>query len=110
MLKLEKILYNKLVRDKIITILRHKDKVFSFHVAKNDAEYKQRLADKLVEEAQEFKADPTLEELADLQEVLFAALKAYGYTKKSLTQAMREKGFARGKFEKRFILEWVKEK
>ena len=61
--------YNKLVRDKIPEILK-KDKVkYKTHTA-NKKEYLEKLYEKLIEEFEEFKAKPSVDEFADLLEVL----------------------------------------
>jgi len=98
--------YNKLVRDKIPLIIKEKKKEFTYHIATPE-EYRVKLADKLVEEAIEFKDDPSLEELADLQEVIDATIKAFGYNKKQLQTEMKNKAFARGKFKEKYILDEV---
>ena len=65
--------YNKLVRDKIPQINKEKGIAFKAITLSHD-EYKVELNKKLKEEADEYLADSSLEELADLQEVIYAIL------------------------------------
>lgn len=66
--------YEKLVRDRIPEILDAKGVPYEKRVA-SDAEYRMELIKKLVEEAQEFSEAGSLEEFADVLEVI-AALRA----------------------------------
>ena len=59
--------YNKLVRDKIPQINKEKGIAFKAITLSHD-EYKVELNKKLKEEADEYLADSSLEELADLQD------------------------------------------
>jgi len=100
--------YDKLVRDKIPEYLRKKELVVTTHVADN-TEYAQKLREKLVEEAKEFEADPSVEELADVLEVLDALTHYYRFTKEQVTSVKQQKSARRGKFDDRIILESVTE-
>lgn len=96
--------YNKLVRDNIIKHIESKGEVATYHIA-TDVEYWEKLKEKLQEEVQEFFADESLGELADIKEVLDAILEYKGYTKESLDIEQREKANKRGKFKKHIILD-----
>lgn len=100
--------YNKLIRDKIPTILEDQKKEFKTHKA-TEEEYAQKLKEKLLEEVGEFLENPCLEELADIQEVLNTILYAMGISGDDLLKEMVEKSIYRGAFEEKLILEWVKE-
>jgi predicted house-cleaning noncanonical NTP pyrophosphatase (MazG superfamily) len=63
--------YNKLVRDKIPEILDKKGVLYEKKVA-NDFEYREELIKKLLEETNEFFKDKSVEELADVMEVVEA--------------------------------------
>jgi predicted house-cleaning noncanonical NTP pyrophosphatase (MazG superfamily) len=108
--------YNKLVRDKVPEILRHKLKSYTGHTA-DDKEYAKALAAKLVEEALEFQGTPSIDELADVAEVLFAISHLNGWNNPStflpswskLQEAQHNKRNARGAFNDKYILEEVEE-
>jgi len=91
----------KLVRDKIPAIIGPNAK---YREASAD-EYKRALANKLLEEANEFRDQPSVEELADVLEVVAAITRAYGWPMMTVTQVRMDKAEKRGKFEKRYILE-----
>ena len=65
---------------------------------------------KLTEELEEYQESKSLEELADLLEVLRAVVRARGWTWGELEQARREKAAQRGGFEKKLLLKEVREK
>lgn len=92
---------SKLVRDKIPEIIGPAAK---YHVA-DEPEYKRALADKLLEEAGEFQREPSVEELADVLEVLLAIVRAYGWSMLEVSRTRWEKAMVRGEFEKRYILD-----
>ena len=89
----------KLVRDKI-PLFAPKGK---FRVLKG-AEFRRELAKKLVEEAREFCAEPSLEELADVIEVVKAILKERGETMQELETVRKKKKSERGGFQKKLFL------
>jgi len=61
---MDKITYNKLVRDKIPKIIEKSGKKAVIYIA-DDKEYLKKLYEKLLEEIGEFKENPSPEELAD---------------------------------------------
>ena len=97
--------YNKLVRDKIPEMLDGKNIPYEKRIADFD-EYKIELIKKLVEEANEFNADGSVEELADVLEVIEALRKIPEYA--DVEKIRQEKFEDRGGFEKRIILKGEK--
>jgi len=96
--------YNKLVRDNIIEIINSHGKSCKSHRA-SDKEYHQALREKLIEEVNEFLTDESIEELADILEVIHAIADEHfgGYAE--LEKKRLEKKSKRGGFAKRIILE-----
>ena len=105
----KKIVYNKLVRDKIPTIIEESGKTCETEIL-SDAVYLQMLDQKLDEELAEYHKDQNIEELADLLEVLFAVAKARGYSMEELYQVRDEKKKTRGGFEEKILLKSVTER
>lgn len=69
----------KLVRDKIPQIIREAGKVPITRLLDNE-EYLKELDIKLNEEVQEYQEDKSIEEMADILEVLFAICEARGHS------------------------------
>ena len=61
------------------------------------------------EELTEYQESKSLEELADLLEVIQAVVKARGWTVEELEQVRAEKATKRGGFEKKILLREVRE-
>lgn len=100
--------YNKLVRDRIPEIIKASGKSCEVDTLDNDR-YITMLDAKLQEELNEYQESKSLEELADLLEVMGAVVKARGYTWEQLTEIRKEKKEKRGGFEKRLLLKEVVE-
>lgn len=64
---------------------------------------------KLDEELAEYHKDQTIEELADLMEVIYAAAVARGYSVDELEKVRQKKVKKRGAFENRILLREVSE-
>lgn len=98
--------YNKLVRDRIPEIIAESGKVCTVETL-SDADYMAKLDEKLNEELAEYQDSKSLEELADLLEVMGAVVKAKGYTWEELTKVRKKKLEERGGFEKKILLKEV---
>lgn len=99
------IIYDKLVRDKIPAIIEEDGESPITRVL-GDAEFRRRLLEKLVEEANELLvSDGELGERADIAEVLKALDPILGYTDDAIETARAEKAERRGGFEQRIFLE-----
>ena len=94
----------KLVRDRIPDIIREDGLRPIIHAA-SDLEYKQALAEKLVEEAREFQKSGALDELADLIEVVLAILHQNGQDWNKLEVIRKAKLEKRGGFTQKIIWE-----
>jgi predicted house-cleaning noncanonical NTP pyrophosphatase (MazG superfamily) len=96
--------YNKLVRDGIPDILQKEGGDFFLKKAKSDREYFYCLRNKLVEEVAEFLTDPSIEELADIHEVILTLAFELGYTQADLDDERLKKRRDRGGFSERWVL------
>lgn len=95
--------YNKLVRDRIPEIIEASGECCKTRILSDEA-YLKILDAKLDEELAEYHKDQTIEELADLLEVIRAATTARGYTLEELEAVRAEKAEKRGGFEKKILL------
>ncbi len=98
--------YHKLVRDRIPEIIEADGKTCVFETL-SDEEYIYLLEQKLNEELAEYQESKSLEELADLLEVIHAVVKARGWTLKELERVRKDKAAKRGGFEKKILLKEV---
>ncbi|MBN2148002.1 MAG: nucleoside triphosphate pyrophosphohydrolase [Anaerolineales bacterium] len=103
--------YNKLIRDRIPEIIQNSGKCCAVETM-SEAEYRQALLEKLVEEAQEAcRAAPEelATELADLQEVIAAVLAAWHISPEKVQQIQDQRRAERGGFEQQLKLLWTEE-
>lgn len=98
--------YNKLVRDRIPEIIEAGGKTCVTEILP-DERYLEMLDIKLNEELAEYQESKSLEELADLLEVMQAVVNARGWTWEQLEQVRQEKVTQRGRFEKKLLLKKV---
>lgn len=99
--------YNKLVRDKIPEIIGcNKEEAIYRYLS--DSEFKKYLKLKLSEELNEVlnskNDDETLEEVADLLEVIKFYLKVHNYTLEDALNMCEAKNEKRGSFNKKILL------
>lgn len=99
-------IYNKLVRDRIPEIIEADGRKCITKIL-SDEEYIKMIDAKLDEELAEYHSDQSIEELADLVEVIYATARARGYSLEQLEAVRKEKAVKRGGFEKRILLKSV---
>ena len=95
--------YNKLVRDRIPEIIEASCKRCVCSTL-SDEEYLAKLDEKLNEELAEYQESKSMEELADLLEVIRALAAARGSSMEEVEAIRRDKAEKRGGFEKRILL------
>ena len=100
--------YNKLVRDRIPEIIEKAGKTCTTEILSTD-EYIKMLDAKLNEELQEYQDSKSMEELADLMEVIRAVAVARGSSLDEIEQIRRKKAEKRGGFDERILLVEVQE-
>lgn len=98
--------YHKLVRDRIPEIIEADGKICVCETL-TDEDYIVLLDQKLHEELAEYQESKSLEELADLLEVIQAVVKAHGWTLEELDRVRADKAARRGGFEKKILLKEV---
>ncbi len=99
--------YNKLVRDKIPEIIESSGKKSVTDIL-SEQDCLVMLDEKLNEELAEYQESKSMEELADLLEVMKAVAAARGSSMEEVEQIRKEKAAKRGGFEKRILLLEVK--
>ena len=92
----------KLVRDRIPEIIIADGKKPIIRILDND-EYLRELDKKLYEEITEYQADKSIEEMADVLEVLFAICEARGHSVEELMEVRNAKREKRGGFEQKIF-------
>lgn len=94
----------KLVRDKIPEIIKNDGKTPIIEILSNE-EYLKELDKKLNEEVAEYQADKSIEEMADILEVLYAVCEARGHSVEELLQVKEFKREKRGGFKDKIY--WI---
>lgn len=100
------VIHNKLVRDLIPQIIKGSGKSCVTRIL-SDEEYLAALDLKLQEELNEYQADKSMEELADLLEVMMAVAEARGHAFAEVEAIRQAKAEKRGGFRERIFLEAV---
>ncbi len=100
--------YDKLVRDRIPEIIKEAGKAPITRTVKDPAELKLRLIDKLAEETQEYRESGSIEEIADILEVLQALVEqVHGLSWEQVREIQGRKWEERGGFRDGIVLERV---
>ena len=95
--------YNKLIRDKIPEIIeKNGGKAMIRRLSQEEFAY--FLEAKLDEEVGEYHRDHTVEELADILEVVYALAKVRGCSQEELLAVYEKKHAERGGFDNRLLL------
>ena len=105
---MKKAVYRKLVRDRIPEIIEQSGRTCSCSIL-SDEDYLKRLDEKLDEELAEYQESKSMEELADLLEVMRAVALARGSSIEEVEEIRRHKAEQRGGFERKILLEEVVE-
>lgn len=100
------IVYNKLVRDLIPEIIEKAGKRPVYTVL-NEQDCLKMLEKKLDEETAEYHASKSVEELADILEVIYALAENSGCSADELERIRLKKAAERGSFKKRMFLQKV---
>ena len=99
--------YNKLVRDRILEIIESDGLAYNARILE-PSELLKEVKAKMIEEAKEFHAAETaiesVEELADVLELIHTALNTLGVTYEELNEVRLQKKVKRGGFEKAIYL------
>lgn len=99
--------YNKLVRDKVPTILNEEGKEYGVEILSREKIFA-LLEEKLQEEVNEFLKYKSLENLAEIAEVLFGLSYALGYSEEDLLKVRNKKNEERGGYKDGIVLKSVK--
>lgn len=94
----------KLVRDRIPEIIKNDGKTPIIEILSHE-DYLRELDKKLNEEVAEYQADKSIEEMADVLEVLFAICEGRGHTVDELLQMRDSKREKRGGFRDKIY--WI---
>ncbi len=100
--------YYKLVRDNIPNEINKSGGKCSYKIL-NDEEYKNELDKKLQEESNEFIECHSVEEMADLLEVIECQIKTFNINIDEVKKAREKKAKAKGGFKNKIYLEYVDE-
>ena len=105
---MNKITYNKLVRDKIPELIEADGKILAMEIL-SDESFVKMVDAKMDEELAEYHKDQNLEELADILELIYTATVARGFSIEELENVRRIKAEKNGTFEKKIYLKEVYE-
>ena len=95
-----------MVRDNIITLIRQNGQIPEYHIAKTE-EYDRRLLDKMIEELEEFRENPCIEEAADMYEVWLAILERWSMVPLDVASYANKKKKEKGGFFDGYVLSGV---
>lgn len=100
--------YNKLIRDNNVKIMEDKGRKVTYEIL-DDKKYGEELDKKLKEEVEEYLADYSVEEMADVMEVIYAILEYRGTSMEEVEQVRIKKRNRKGAFKNKIFLKDVEE-
>ena len=100
--------YNKLIRDNNVKIMEDKGCKVTYEIL-DDKRYGEELDKKLKEEVEEYLADYSVEEMADVMEVIYALLEYRGTSMEEVEQVRIKKRNRKGAFKNKIFLKDVEE-
>ena len=100
--------YNKLIRDNNVKLMENKGCKVTYEIL-DDKRYGQELDKKLQEEVSEYLADYSVEEMADVMEVIYAMLDFRGITMEEVEKVRLNKRNFKGAFKNKIFLKDVEE-
>lgn len=100
--------YNKLIRDKNVKIMEDKGCKVTYEIL-DDKRYGEELDKKLKEEVEEYLADYSVEEMADVMEVIYAILEYRGTNMEEVEKVRIKKRNRKGAFKNKVFLKNVEE-
>ena len=95
--------YNKLIRDNNVKLMEDKGCKVTYEIL-DDKRYGQELDKKLQEEVSEYLADYSVEEMADVMEVIYAMLDFRGITMEEVEKVRLNKRNLKGAFKNKIFL------
>ena len=100
--------YNKLIRNNNVKLMEDKGCKVTYEIL-DDKRYGQELDKKLQEEVSEYLADYSVEEMADVMEVIYAMLDFRGITMEEVEKVRLNKRNLKGAFKNKIFLKDVEE-
>lgn len=105
---MKKLLYHKLVRDRIPEIIEESGKSYSVRQVREE-ELTRYALKKLREEVQEFVENPCAEEAADVREIFEFICEREGIKESVIRSQQISKRVTKGSFGMGFVLGWVED-
>ena len=100
--------YNKLIKENIVKIMEDKGCKVTYEIL-DDERYGEELDKKLKEEVNEYLSDYSVEEMADIMEVIYAILEYRGMSMEEVEKARIKKRDRKGAFKNKVFLKEVEE-
>ena len=97
------IIHNKAVRDNIPDIISSSGRKVDYKIL-SDSDFLIELEKKIIEEYEEYMESRSIEELADLLEVIYCIGELKGFDKDKMEEIRKEKENARGSFKNNVFL------